>query len=133
MGSKLCYGHQPQPGLLRVSCHLVCPCRWQERTAVSGAHHLLLNVPPPAWLCLAKHSNLFPALPIQVIEEVFENQRLQPFRGWGHSWPGHFLPTDKASAHGSTAACSACLPAWLLRLECRASHLQFPHVALRCN
>jgi hypothetical protein len=32
-----------------------------------------------------------------VIEEVFENQRLQPFRGWGHSWPGHFLPTDKVN------------------------------------
>ena len=32
-----------------------------------------------------------------VIEEVFENQRLQPFRGWGHTWPGHFLPTDKAN------------------------------------
>lgn len=22
---------------------------------------------------------------------------LQPFRGWGHSWPGHFLPTDRVS------------------------------------
>ncbi|PSC69312.1 hypothetical protein C2E20_7167 [Micractinium conductrix] len=32
-----------------------------------------------------------------VIEEVFENQRLQPFRGWGHTWPGHFLPTDKVN------------------------------------
>lgn len=30
-----------------------------------------------------------------VVEVVYENQRLQPFRGWGHSWPGHFLPTDK--------------------------------------
>mmetsp|Transcript_5398 Transcript_5398/g.9742 ORF Transcript_5398/g.9742 Transcript_5398/m.9742 type:complete len:994 (-) Transcript_5398:50-3031(-) len=29
-----------------------------------------------------------------VIEEVFENQRYQPFRGWGSSWPGHLLPTD---------------------------------------
>lgn len=28
-------------------------------------------------------------------EEVFENERFQPFRGWGHSWPGHFLPTDR--------------------------------------
>ena len=25
---------------------------------------------------------------------------LQPFRGWGHSWPGHFLPTDRV-AHWS--------------------------------
>ncbi|KAL4855216.1 hypothetical protein ACK3TF_004204 [Chlorella vulgaris] len=32
-----------------------------------------------------------------VIEECFENQRLQPFRGWGHTWPGHFLPTDKVN------------------------------------
>ena len=30
-----------------------------------------------------------------VVESIFENERLQPFRGWGHSWPGHFLPTDK--------------------------------------
>ena len=30
-----------------------------------------------------------------VEEEVFENERFQPFRGWGHNWPGHFLPTDK--------------------------------------
>lgn len=29
-----------------------------------------------------------------VLEEVFENERWQPFRGWGHTWPGHFLPTD---------------------------------------
>jgi hypothetical protein len=29
-----------------------------------------------------------------VVEEVFENERWQPFRGWGHLWPGHFLPTD---------------------------------------
>lgn len=28
------------------------------------------------------------------VDEVFENERRQPFRGWGHSWPGHFLPTD---------------------------------------
>ncbi|GMH45723.1 hypothetical protein BSKO_13686 [Bryopsis sp. KO-2023] len=33
--------------------------------------------------------------PTIVVESVFENERLQPFRGWGHSWPGHFLPTDK--------------------------------------
>lgn len=29
------------------------------------------------------------------LEEVFENERAQPFRGWGHTWPGHFLPTDR--------------------------------------
>ncbi|GAB4822484.1 hypothetical protein N2152v2_009530 [Parachlorella kessleri] len=33
--------------------------------------------------------------PYVVTAEVFENQRLQPFRGWGHTWPGHFLPHDK--------------------------------------
>uniref|UniRef100_A0A1D2AAN3 VASt domain-containing protein n=1 Tax=Auxenochlorella protothecoides TaxID=3075 RepID=A0A1D2AAN3_AUXPR len=32
-----------------------------------------------------------------VMEEVFENERLQPFRGWGHTWPGHFLPTDRVN------------------------------------
>eukprot|EP00892_Ulva_mutabilis_P010659 jgi/Ulvmu1/7966/UM004_0199.1 len=46
-----------------------------------------------------------------VVEDVYENQRWQPFRGWGHSWPGHFLPTDslrqwsdgggRAAQHGS--------------------------------
>lgn len=30
-----------------------------------------------------------------VVEEIFENERHQPFRGWGSTWPGHFLPTDK--------------------------------------
>ena len=26
---------------------------------------------------------------------MFENERYVPFRGWGHTWPGHFLPTDR--------------------------------------
>ena len=26
---------------------------------------------------------------------MFENERMQPFRGWGHDWPGYFLPTDR--------------------------------------
>ena len=25
---------------------------------------------------------------------VFENERYQPIRGWGHTWPGHFMPRD---------------------------------------
>ena len=29
-----------------------------------------------------------------VVEQMFENERRQPIRGWGHTWPGHFLPTD---------------------------------------
>ncbi|KAG2431841.1 hypothetical protein HXX76_009334 [Chlamydomonas incerta] len=33
--------------------------------------------------------------PAVVVEEVFENERFQPFRGWGHMWPGHFLPSDR--------------------------------------
>jgi hypothetical protein len=37
-----------------------------------------------------------PSLPPDrtVVEEIFECQRHQPFRGWGSRWPGHFLPTD---------------------------------------
>lgn len=31
----------------------------------------------------------------EVEEEVFENERFQPFRNWGHTWPGHFLPSDR--------------------------------------
>ena len=34
---------------------------------------------------------------------MFENERYQPFRGWGHQWPGHFLPTDRVG-HWSTQA-----------------------------
>ena len=26
---------------------------------------------------------------------MFENERFLPFRGWGHEWPGHLLPTDR--------------------------------------
>lgn len=33
--------------------------------------------------------------PTIVVEEVYENERFQPFRGWGHQWPGHFLPSDR--------------------------------------
>lgn len=45
--------------------------------------------------------------------QVFENQRLQPFRGWGHSWPGHFLPTDKVRArHTTPCAGNAVPPCW---------------------
>jgi hypothetical protein len=38
-----------------------------------------------------------PSLPPErtVVEEIFECQRHQPFRGWGSKWPGHFLPTDQ--------------------------------------
>lgn len=33
---------------------------------------------------------------------MFENERVSPFKGgWGHDWPGHFLPTDKVG-HWST-------------------------------
>ena len=35
-------------------------------------------------------------MPPGVVEaEVFENERFLPFRGWGHEWPGHLLPTDR--------------------------------------
>ena len=32
---------------------------------------------------------------MEVTFEIFENERKQPFRGWGSSYPGHLLP------HGS--------------------------------
>lgn len=32
-----------------------------------------------------------------VVEEVFESERHQPFRGFGSTWPGHFLPTDRVN------------------------------------
>jgi hypothetical protein len=28
-------------------------------------------------------------------EELFENERFQPFRGFGSNFPGHLLPTDR--------------------------------------
>ncbi len=60
---------------------------------------------------LCTHPLLVPFAPLTwlqaVIEEIFENQRLQPFRGWGHTWPGHFLPTDKVSASWRGAAGAA--------------------------
>jgi hypothetical protein len=36
----------------------------------------------------------------EVQVEVFEHERAQPFRGWGHTWPGHFLPSDKVCVFG---------------------------------
>ncbi|MEW5308868.1 MAG: hypothetical protein WDW38_000793 [Sanguina aurantia] len=37
---------------------------------------------------------------VVVEEEVFENERFQPFRGWGSLWPGHFLPSDRIGRFG---------------------------------
>lgn len=36
----------------------------------------------------------------EVEAEVFEFERIQPFRGWGHTWPGHFLPSDRVGHWG---------------------------------
>lgn len=36
-----------------------------------------------------------------VESEVFENERLQPFVGWGSSWPGHLLPTDRCGRYSA--------------------------------
>jgi hypothetical protein len=50
--------------------------------------------------------------------EVFENERYLPFRGWGHEWPGHFLPTDRVGH-------------WSLRGDrpSGAESMEFTHVA----
>ena len=37
--------------------------------------------------------------PVQV-EEMYAHERYQPLKGWGHMWPGHFLPTDRVSHWG---------------------------------
>lgn len=79
---------------------------------------------PPLCLALCLSSWFVQA----VIEEIFENQRLQPFRGWGHTWPGHFLPTDKVSPMRYGAKGAAMLqvttaavppPPWLQSLDTR--------------
>ncbi len=36
----------------------------------------------------------------EACSEVYEHERVQPFRGWGHSWPGHFLPSDRVGHWG---------------------------------
>jgi hypothetical protein len=36
----------------------------------------------------------------EACSEIFEHERNQPFRGWGHSWPGHFLPSDRVGHWG---------------------------------
>jgi hypothetical protein len=36
----------------------------------------------------------------EAVSEVYEHERVQPFRGWGHSWPGHFLPSDRVGHWG---------------------------------
>ncbi len=35
------------------------------------------------------------AAPLAFVEEVFENSRYMPLQGWGSSYPGHLLPTDR--------------------------------------
>ena len=87
--------------------------------AVGGTCALLLQPCPPTRL---------PAPP--------RPPRPQPFRGWGHTWPGHFLPTDRVnhwsrrcaglrlglgSDDGRTAPALACRAARLDRLLSRGS------------
>jgi hypothetical protein len=65
-----------------------------------GSSPAAATTPPPApEPALLKRGYAAPELPpaarrAAVVEEVFESERLQPFRGWGSTWPGHFLPTD---------------------------------------
>jgi hypothetical protein len=32
--------------------------------------------------------------PLEVEQEIFENERYLPCVGWGSTWPGHFLPVS---------------------------------------
>jgi hypothetical protein len=43
---------------------------------------------------------------------IYENQRYQPFRGWGSSFPGHLLPTDRAkwSTQNGMVGCKHLIP-----------------------
>lgn len=52
----------------------------------------------------------------EVCVEVFEHERVQPFRGWGHTWPGHFLPSDKVRQACSTSWRHQ-LAVWLVRTD----------------
>jgi hypothetical protein len=69
-------------------------------TPPPGSPPAAAATPPPApEPALLKRGYAAPELPpaarrAAVVEEVFESERLQPFRGWGSTWPGHFLPTD---------------------------------------
>jgi hypothetical protein len=38
--------------------------------------------------------------PPVVVDEIYEHERYQPIKGWGHQWPGHFLPSDRVSHWG---------------------------------
>jgi hypothetical protein len=38
----------------------------------------------------------------EVLVEVFEHERVQPFRGWGHTWPGEG-PAGRCLAGGGLA------------------------------
>jgi hypothetical protein len=41
------------------------------------------------------------------VEEVFENSRYMPLQGWGSSYPGHLLPTDRRRwSRFDAAACA---------------------------
>lgn len=63
-------------GAYLSTCHALLSC-----------HLVFLECKGMIWHCNVA------AGPVQ--EEVFENERFQPFKGWGHNWPGHFLPTDR--------------------------------------
>ncbi len=66
------------------------------------------------------------------MEEVFENERFQPFRGWGHMWPGHFLPSDRVGHWGDRqvgVGGFVCLG----RIWCHASLIQAERADCSCS
>lgn len=75
---------------------------------------------------------------VVVEEEVFENERFQPFRGWGSLWPGHFLPSDRIGRFGDRqVGCSlkhirvSCLQASIMSSEVRVKCARLPLWAKR--
>ncbi len=74
-----------ETGVMHVSLIKSRTCSWCLGSTCSGA------VVPTC--CLVHYIKLNMAGPVEA--EVFENERFLPFRGWGHQWPGHLLPTDR--------------------------------------
>jgi hypothetical protein len=60
----------------------------------------------------------------EVLVEVFEHERVQPFRGWGHTWPGgQGLFEGRAVAGGTRVGVEweVCCPRQVLCQQCTAS------------
>lgn len=79
--------------ILQIAFLFRCAFPFSQRMERKGEGEVKPS--PPAGKPPTRHNSSDEGFVTQLFE-VFENERFQPFRGWGSTYPGHLLPTDRS-------------------------------------